>query len=265
MLGTRQITFTSGKRMLTLEASTILYVQMKRNVATIHTISGETYPTRQPMGELEKLLGEDFLRVSRSTLVSVMAVHEIDEMLELTNGELLEYSRRNKKELTAQLTARQKTLIRRFQATQPPTDAERYLEHYRCFDALPIAFADIEMLFDEERRAVDWRFCYANQALAELEHVPLEHLLGATFSSLFHNMNVKWLHLYERAVLYHESLEVVDHSPEINADLRVACFPTEKGHCGCLLFPVEKLHVTQISPDGPAALLRYIDVMIHAE
>lgn len=265
MLGSNKITIASDKRKLTLNVSTILYVQMKRNVAAIHTISGEVYETRLTLTELEKMLGDGFLKVSRGTLVSVMAVHDVGERIELNNGESLDYTVRNKKEILSRLSARQKTVIRRFQDTEPPAQEDAFRARYRCFDELPIAFADIEMLFDDERRAVDWRFCYANQALAVLENVPLDQLVGATFGSLFSNMSVKWLRLYERAVLYGETLEAVDHSPEIDADLRVTCFPTSKGHCGCLLTPVARIRVARISPDGPEALLRYFGVLLNTE
>lgn len=265
MLGSNQITIASNKKKITLNVSTILYVLMKHNTASIHTISGEVYQTRLTLAALEDILGDGFLKVSRGTLVSAMAVHGIGEQIELSNGEKLDYSVRCKEEIIAQLRARQKTVIRRFQDKEPPAAEDICLTHYHCFDTLPIAFADIEMLFDDETRAVDWRFRYANQALAELENVPLAQLIGSTFGSLFANMHVKWLRLYERAVLYGETLEVVDHSPEIDADLRVICFPTFKGHCGCLLFPVSRIHFTQISPDGPSALLRYFKTLLNSE
>lgn len=265
MLGSNRITVASDKKKITLNVSTILYVQMKRNIASIHTISGAVHETRLTLAELERMLGDGFLKVSRGTLVSAMAVHEIGEQIELNNGEKLDYAVRNRKEIAAQLSARQKNVIRRVQEQEGRGAEERMREHYRCFDDLPIAFADIEILFDEGRRAVDWRFCYANQALAVLENVPLNQLVGATLGGLFANMNVKWLRLYERAVLYHETLEVVDHSPEIDADLRVICFPAARGHCGCLLFPVSRLRFARISPDGPDALLRYFKALLENE
>lgn len=265
MLGSNKITIVSDKRKLTLNVSSILYVLMKRNMAAIHTVSGEVYETRLTLAELEKMLGDGFLKVSRGTLVSVMAVHDVGDRIELNNGESLDYTVRNKKEIISRLSARQKTVIRRVQDTEPPNPEDVYHAHYRCFDDLPIAFTDIEMIFDDEKRAVDWRFCYANQALAELENVSLDRLVGATFGSLFHNMSAKWLRLYERATLYGETLEAIDHSPEIGADLRVTCFPTFKGHCGCLLTSTSGIQFARISPDGPEALLRYFQVILSAE
>ena len=64
-----------------------------------------------------------------------------------------------------------------------------YHEYYKCFDIMPIAFADIEMIFDEERQAIDWIFRYGNEALAIIEGVSLEKMIGRTFRSIFPNMD----------------------------------------------------------------------------
>lgn len=265
MLGTKQIVIATEKKQVPLRVARILYVNMDRNVAYIHTIDGDIYHTRLTLAEMERQLGEDFLKISRGTLVSAMAVHEVGEQIELSTGELLDYTVRNKREIVDQLRKRQRDVISRLHKSETPAARRAYRAHYRGLDNLPIAFADIKMLFNDEKRAVDWRFCYANAALAMLENVPLEELVGATFGSIFSNMNVKWLRLYERAVLYGESLEVIDHSPEIDADLRVICFPTQKGHCGCLLFPVSGIRFTSISPEGPSALLRYFRALLNSE
>ncbi|MGN1003014.1 MAG: LytR/AlgR family response regulator transcription factor, partial [Oscillospiraceae bacterium] len=159
------ITIRSDNRDIVLNISTILYVLMKKNYAEIHTFSGRRYTTRATLSELERALGDSFLKVSRGCLVSVMAIHDITNVIELTNGESLSYSTRNRKEVAAQLQAKQKLLISRFSEGNIPSE-EAYQAHFQCFDELPIAFADIEMVFNDERRAVDWIFRYGNQALA---------------------------------------------------------------------------------------------------
>ena len=60
------------------------------------------------------------------------------------------------------------------------------------FDPMPFAFTDIEMVFDSNRRAIDWIFRYGNPALARLEKLPLEKMIGNSFGSLFSNMDSKW-------------------------------------------------------------------------
>ena len=58
---------------------------------------------------------------------------------------------------------------------------------------MPFAFTDIEMIFNEDRHAVDWIFRYGNEKLAEVERVPLSGLIGNSFGNIFSNMDDKWL------------------------------------------------------------------------
>lgn len=257
------ITIRSDNRDVVLNISTILYVLMKKNYAEIHTFSGRRYMTRATLNELEQALGDSFLKVSRGCLVSVMAIHDITHVIELTNGESLSYPARNRNEVAARFQEKQKRMISRFSEGNIPSE-EAYHAHFRCFDDLPIAFADIEMVFNDERRAVDWIFRYGNRALALLEKVPLEKLIGSSFSSLFPNMDDKWLRAYEQAALYGATLEVIDYSPEIDTYLRILCFPTFRGHCGCILSDVSRIHYLRTSSDSPEALLHYFGKLLES-
>ena len=144
-----------------------------------------------------------------------------------------------------------------------PTVDDEYHEHYKCFDNIPVAFTDIEIMFNEDSQAVDWVFRYGNEALAELENYPLEKLIGSTFGSIFKNMDRKWLKSYERAVLYGETLELIDYSPEIDKSLRIICFPTFKGHCGCMLFDISRTKLSGDKTAGENAILMYLQKMIN--
>ena len=255
----KHITILSNRKEVTLVVSSILYILMKGNNAEIHTFGHKVYKTRMTMNELENTLGDGFLKVHRSCLVSVMAVHDITDKINLSNGESLDYVVRKKKEIIAQLHAKQKNMISSFSGERNPAVEEKYHAHYNCFDVLPIAFADIEMVFNEERRAVDWIFRYGNLALAKLEKIPLERLIGSSFSSLFSNMDSKWLWSYERAALYGETLEIIDYSPEIDTYLEVICFPTFQGHCGCILFDISQLKFFRNTTDTEKALAIYFE------
>ena len=59
-----------------------------------------------------------------------------------------------------------------FESEKAPLTAEEYRKYYKICDALPFAFTDIEMVFNEEKKAVDWIFRYGNEALAALEKQP---------------------------------------------------------------------------------------------
>ena len=128
-----------------------------------------------------------------------------------------------------------------FESEKAPLTAEEYRKYYKICDALPFAFTDIEMVFNEEKKAVDWIFRYGNEALAALEKQPVDKMIGSSFSSLFSNMDSKWLQGFDRATLYGETLEIMDYSPEIDTNLKIICFPTFPGHCGCILFNADKM------------------------
>ena len=164
--------------------------------------------------------------------------------------------------LTAALAEKRARLIGTLDSETPPMPDDELHAQYRCFDALPIAFTDIEMVLYEDKNAVDWIFRYANPALARLEKTPLHELLGRSFRSVFPNMDSKWLKSYERAALYGETLELIAHSPEIDTYLKIICFPTQPGHCGCLLFDIAEMKFAEDSGDAHNAKLRYFARML---
>lgn len=248
------IDIVSGKTDVKIPIKAILYVRMEGNDAFIRLSDGENYRVRMTLSELEGLLGNDFIKVKRGCLVSVMAIHDITDKVNLSNGESLDYAQREKKEILAEFHAKQGKIIREFNKAVDIGTQEEYHEHYRVFDKMPFAFADIEMVFDDKNNAVDWIFRYGNDALAELEKVPLENMVGNSFATIFPNMDVKWLRTYERTVLFGETLKIIDYSHEIDAYLDIICFPTFKGHCGCILFDISKITSFRNSTDAEKAL-----------
>lgn len=251
------ITINSNRRKIVLNISTILYVLMRGKRVEIHVSGGRIYETRMTLSEIEKKLGEGFIKVHRGCVVSAMAIHDITDSINLSNGEALVYTLRKKKEIIDRFHEKQKSMINSFPEDGIPKTEEEYHEYYRSFDHLPFAFTDIEMIFNEESRAVDWVFRYGNPALAKLEKIPLERLIGSSFGSLFSNMDSKWLRSYECAAIYGETLEIIDYSPEIDTYLKVICFPTFKGHCGCILFDISEIKYTKNSSDADKALMLY--------
>lgn len=254
---TRYISVISGGKKIALNRDVILYVLMVGRSAEIHLADKTVYETRMRLADLEQELGDTFLPIHRGCIVATMAIHSITDKVYLSNGEALIYTLRKKKQLIAQLQEKQRNIIRQFPKEETPITEEAYRRHYGSFEHLPFAFTDIEMIFNEEHHAVDWVFRYCNPALAELEKMPLEQLLGHSFGSLFSNMDSKWLRAYERATLYGETIEIIDYSPEIDTYLKVICFPTFPGHCGCILFDISKIKFTRNSSDAEKALMLY--------
>ena len=243
------ISIISNRRRISLSPEDILYVQLVERQSVIHVSGGKAYETYTTIDELAQLLGSGFLRTDRATLVSAKGIHTIGKKIELINGETLSFTRRRKRELKEQLRIERQKIGQTLERNDAPTSREAYHRHYASFDHVPFAFADIEMVFSEAHSAVDWIFRYGNEALAELEKTPLEQLIDHAFGSIFPNMDAKWLRVYERTALFGETLEITDHSPEIDTDLKIICFPTFNGHCGCMLFDQAEIQTVREHTD----------------
>ena len=235
------ITVTFNRTKIAIRCADILYVIMSDDHCRIHMFDGNVYRCRMTLKELKKQLNEEFIEVKRGCMVAVSAISDIGDRILLSNGEKICYTKRKKRVLREELQKNQELIIAKISKKKLPLTAEEYRKYYKICDALPFAFTDIEMVFNEEKKAVDWIFRYGNEALAALEKQPLDKMIGSSFSSLFSNMDSKWLQGYERATLYGETLEIMDYSPEIDTNLKIICFPTFLGHCGCILFNADKM------------------------
>ena len=239
--GGRILTVISDRKETHINIDSILYIKIEGGASCIHDFDGNLYRTKTTLNVLAEAVGEGFIRIHRNCLVSVMAIHSVGDRINLTNGETLESSERKRAEIRRTLAAKQKLFIDSLGEEGMALTEEEYREYYKSFENMPFAFTDIEMVFNDEQRAVDWIFRYGNEALARLEKVPLSKLIGSSFSSIFENMDSKWLRSYEQATLYGKTLELTDYSPEIDTYLKVICFPTFKGHCGCILFDLSEI------------------------
>ena len=244
-MNTIGISVISNRAHITLLSEDILYIALSGRKTVIHVTGNRTYETYTSIDELAKLLGNAFIRVDRCCLVSAKAIHDVTKTIDLINGESLDYARRRKREIVEQLRIERQKIGPTLERNDAPASWEAYHRHYASFDQVPCAFADIEMVFSEAHSAVDWIFRYGNEALAKLEKLPLEQLIDHSFGSIFPNMDAKWLRVYERAALYGETLEITDYSPEIDTELKIVCFQTFPGHCGCILFDQQVIQTVQ--------------------
>ena len=235
------ITIISKRVKKKIRTADILYIIKSEYLSLIHLIDGDILQTITPIYELKEMLCDGCIEVKKGCLVSVSAITNIKDKIYLCNGEAIDFTVRRRKAVWLEWREKQKLMIDEINGQNLPRTDEEYHKYYEICDRFPFAFTDIEMVFNEKRRAVDWIFRYGNEALAELEGVPLKEMIGSTFSSLFDNMDAKWLRCYERAALYGETMEIEEYSPEIDANLRILCFPTFPGHCGCILHDMDKL------------------------
>ena len=123
--------------------STILYVLMNGKYANIHVLGDQgVSDDDDSWGDR----GEDrgrILRVHPGCLVAVMAIHNVTDTINLSNGESPGYTARKKREIMKTLRNAQQDVIRGFQNHGVPMTDDEYHDYYRSFDQLPFAFTDI--------------------------------------------------------------------------------------------------------------------------
>ena len=86
----KTITFISGRKTYTLPIESILFIMMKKQDAFVHLSDGSVLKTRMSLAEFSEVLGDDFIRIHRGCLVSAKAIHSVNQLLTLSNGDSLE-------------------------------------------------------------------------------------------------------------------------------------------------------------------------------
>ena len=56
--------------------------------------------------------------------------------------------------------------------------------------------------------------------------------------------------------------EILDYSPEVDTYLKVTCFPTFAGHCGCILFSVQDFSAAHTLADSEKAMMMYLGISL---
>ena len=108
-------------------------------------------------------------------------------------------------------------------------------------DYNPHAFCLIRVELDEQGQPEDWTFIYCNDALARLEGVPKEQLLGHRFYEIFPNGSRHWLKPYYKAAYENTPSSYDEISEEIGQYLHVDAFPAgERGVCACVLRDIKE-------------------------
>lgn len=91
----RTVVFTVNKETVRVATSDILYIEAFAHSCQVHT-SAECFEIRQGISELEKMLGDGFIRTHRSYLVGIACMERISKSeVTLDNGEKVPLSRGN--------------------------------------------------------------------------------------------------------------------------------------------------------------------------
>lgn len=95
----KYISFFSHKKKIIIDIAAICYAIQDGRKVRIHTLGGEIYETRLPIYELEKMLGEEYVKIKRNTIVKISAIESIADSVHLKNGDMLKFAARQKQRI----------------------------------------------------------------------------------------------------------------------------------------------------------------------
>lgn len=225
-----------NRRVLQIPARSIVYASVTDKLCKIYLDSDETLNLFITISELmEKLGEEDFLRVSRSSLVAYSAVEAVnqDEVI-LRGGVRIPYSRSRRKEIMEKVRS---CVERQIVCKEEGRDIGRldFRHDFSFWDNVPVGFCVLEFITDESGRYIDFAFRYANRALADIEGIVQESMVENPAGKALKDSQRKWLAIYSKVAFLGESIEFIDYSPEIDKDLLVICYQPAYGYCACIV------------------------------
>lgn len=106
-------------------------------------------------------------------------------------------------------------------------------DKFAVLDNLPIAFALIELVFDQEGRGMDFVFRYCNKELTTLTQLPLASFLNKSFYEVFKNADKKWLITYADVAMNGQSRVINSYSQELDCNVNVYCYQPATNYCAC--------------------------------
>lgn len=110
-----------------------------------------------------------------------------------------------------------------------------YTQVRKVFDSMPIAFAILKVVLDENGKPSDFVFEYSNDALAELEESTREELMGKKFLDIFSRMDSFRLENYFLAAYRGEYHQLHIYNKHINKYLDIRSYPYKHGYCACII------------------------------
>lgn len=80
----RTLEIKANHKLMVIDVADILYIKASVNDCYIHVTSGSVYKTRSTLDAMEAQVGEYFLKVHRTYLVCIMAIHALEDTLTLS-------------------------------------------------------------------------------------------------------------------------------------------------------------------------------------
>lgn len=215
-------------------AQDIQYIIREEGNTVIYTANKEPISTYISFKEFEEDLPEElFIHPNKGVLIAVDQITEIkDGAYETKSGRVFKYRKNN--------SALHDRRLMKVAYSIEHTHSLQTKEGLHMFDNIPLPVCAVKMDFDEDNIQADFTFTYCNQALSDLEGIPLDHIIGRSIKDFILHLDMKWYIDFADVALNNtvKTIEAVDVMSKNK--IRVLFFQPEKGYCACMITEVIK-------------------------
>lgn len=219
-----------------LKPTNILYIT-KENRHTVVTLKdGQHLETTIPMKYFLPALPEGgYLNITKGVIVSSSDIEKIEGNV---------YTMRDGMTFLGRVRSAGEHKANRNTLENLPSTANRLIsetifKQFSIMDSLPLPFAVVELVFDEEAHTFDFIVRYCNEAMAKNQGSLREELLDQPYEPITKGVHKKWALLYMEVALTGTPQCIKDIHPITGKAFTIQCFQPEKNLCACLMFESE--------------------------
>lgn len=236
----KNIHLTVKRQQLSIPVDTIIYALVVDKLCTIRLADGEPLTLFLTVSSLMSMLPADsFLQIRRNCIISLRYVRDIDSRyVIMSDSTLLPYSQRKK---SALLYSFRQYLANRPLSEISADEVPDFISEFHCFDRCPFAFCIIEVFSDDPQLPGNFIFRYANEAMAQLEKLPLNMIINFPVRTVLQDDIINELPTFAHVALSGESANVYRYGSLSNQFLHMMCFQPRHGYCACILAPAKSL------------------------
>ncbi len=225
-----------------INVSDIYYIEVQDKLCVIKLKNRESIQIFASINQLQKKLPEgEFIRISRSLLVSCEKVEWIKDEVVLNDGQRLKYSNRKK----AQIVRQYKQYL--FQKIQEQGYSVRehaqllvdFSETYSNMNHFPVACLVFKVCMDVWEEGMDFRIMYANEKMARIMGMSVEQLIDRKLCEiLFSGCRAKVMNGLAQVAYDGGTKEIIFASNTLQKKIKIEYSQIHYGYCACMLWDV---------------------------
>lgn len=220
-----------------ISPSDIMYIIREGRNSCINLADTRIITTYLPIKAFTDYFNSDlFISINKGITLNASFISSIENgVYKMSNG--VEFKGRTRS------PAQQKHNIEKItqKAALTKNISDKIHELFSIMDNSPIAFAVIEVTFDDEGHGMDFIFRYCNKAMLELEDLSAEEILNKSFYEVFKDSNKKWMVSYADVALNGSKKIISYYLKKSNRKVLAYCYQPYERFCACSLIEVESI------------------------